>query len=322
MFEIIIRCGYGDMNELGTGHLNRSLNIIRFLKSKNKIESKKILLVINNSNKSIEAKKLINKYDKKIQIRFIKKTKTNNSINFLKNLTAKLIIFDSLTNLSSSKLRIIRKKFNKIILFDDDNFESNEFDLKINSLIFKKSLDTSKKIYGFKFNLLSSYFSKLRAKKTRNKFFIFFGGHDHNKYTIKFIDIISKIKLNNYVFYFDKKFKNTKLLKLNYIKFYDRNSFNLHLASSEVVICSGGLIAFEGIYYNKKVFCIPQFEHQRVNIVKLEKMGLVKQISIQSLNSILYDRKKSNFSVNKIINKPNILKTFLKIDNIYKRATN
>ena len=30
MLEIIVRCGYGELNELGTGHLNRSLNIIKF----------------------------------------------------------------------------------------------------------------------------------------------------------------------------------------------------------------------------------------------------------------------------------------------------
>ena len=27
-FEIIARCGYGDISELGTGHLTRSINII------------------------------------------------------------------------------------------------------------------------------------------------------------------------------------------------------------------------------------------------------------------------------------------------------
>ena len=40
MLEIIVRCGYGELNELGTGHLNRSLNIIKFLK--------KIILIQKN----------------------------------------------------------------------------------------------------------------------------------------------------------------------------------------------------------------------------------------------------------------------------------
>ena len=72
MLEIIVRCGYGELNELGTGHLNRSLNIIKFLKKKNHINSKKILFVLNNSSKNKDAIKLITAFDKNIKINILK----------------------------------------------------------------------------------------------------------------------------------------------------------------------------------------------------------------------------------------------------------
>ena len=34
MFDVLIVCGFGKKGELGTGHLTRCLNIIKFLKKK------------------------------------------------------------------------------------------------------------------------------------------------------------------------------------------------------------------------------------------------------------------------------------------------
>ena len=35
MFDVLIVCGFGKKGELGTGHLTRCLNIIKFLKKNN-----------------------------------------------------------------------------------------------------------------------------------------------------------------------------------------------------------------------------------------------------------------------------------------------
>lgn len=322
MLEIIVRCGYGEFNELGTGHLNRTLNIIKFLKKKNNINSAKILFVLNNSSKNLDAKKLIKKLDKNIKVHILKKTQVKNSLDFLNKLRSKLIIIDTLSNFSSYKLKIIKKKCKKIILIDDYNFNSKEFDLRINPLIFKKNIETSKKMIGFKFNLLSVFFNNIRSRKIKNKIFIFFGGYDHNKYTLKILSILKKNNINSKQFYFDEKYKSKEILKLKNIKFYKRSNFYLHLASCEKVLCSGGLIAFDSIHYNKNVYCLPQFNHQRINIKKLEKLGLVKCISVNDIKSILNDSKKTYYGVNKIFKKKEMFKTFLKINSIYQKAIN
>ena len=72
MLEIIVRCGYGELNELGTGHLNRSLNIIKFLKKKNHKKLKKILFFLNNKYKNKYEIKLITAFDKNIKINILK----------------------------------------------------------------------------------------------------------------------------------------------------------------------------------------------------------------------------------------------------------
>ena len=245
MLEIIVRCGYGELNELGTGHLNRSLNIIKFLKKKNHINSKKILFVLNNSSKNKDAIKLITAFDKNIKINILKNNKAKNSLDFLNKLRSKLILIDTLSNFSSHKLKIIKKKCNQIILIDDKNFNSKEYNLRINPLIFEKNLKTSKKMYGFRFNILSAFFNNFKSRKIKNKIFIFFGGYDHKKYNLKILSILRKNNFHNFQFYFDESYKSKKILKFRNKKFYKRSNFHLHLTSSEKVLCSGGLIAFE-----------------------------------------------------------------------------
>jgi hypothetical protein len=319
-FEIIARCGYGDISELGTGHLTRSINVIKFLKKKNKINYKKILFIINDSNKKNDAKKIIQKLDKNIKIKFLKKKENLSSVNFINNYRTNLLIIDTLSKISSLGIRVIKKKAKKVILFDDTNFKGSGFDLKINSLLFKKNLNNKKKMYGFKFNILSPFFLKIKPIKKLKKVFIFFGGYDFNNYTKVFLSLIKKNNFKEFTFYIDKKYKNNKSSLNKNLRFFDRKNFYQHLSSSEVIFCSGGLVAFDSIYFNKKVFCIPQFNHQKLNIIKLMKMNLVKRISINDIQKILNYRNKFNFSVNNILNQNMINKTLKKINNTYRLA--
>ena len=202
-------------------------------------------------------------------------------------------------------------------MIDDKNFNSKEYNLRINPLIFEKNLKTSKKCMDLGLIYCLPFLIILNLEKLKIKY-LFFGCYDHKKYNLKILSILRKNNFHNFQFYFDESYKSKKILKFKNIKFYKRSNFHLHLTSSEKVLCSGGLIAFESIYYNKQVYCLPQFEHQRTNITKLEKLGFVKCISIKDIKSILYDRKKTYFSVNKIFKKNEMLKTFLKINKFIK----
>lgn len=319
-FEIIARCGYGDINELGTGHLTRSINVIRFLKKSNKINSKKILFIINDSKKKNDARKIIKKIDKNFKIKFLKKKEKLSSVNFINNYRVNLLMIDTLSKIPSSSMSFIKKNAKKVILFDDTNFKSSEFDLKINSLLFKNNLSTKKKLYGFKYNILSPFFLKINPIRKLKKVFVFFGGYDFNNYTKLFLNLIKKNNFKEFTFYFDNKYKDHKYFLDKNLRFFNRKNFYQHLASSEIVFCSGGLIAFDSIYFKKKVFCIPQFNHQKLNIIKLMKMNLVKRISINEIQKILNYRNKIHFSVNNILNQNMINKTLNKINNIYRLA--
>ena len=47
------------------------------------------------------------------------------------------------------------------------------------------------------------------------------------------------------------------------------------MSTSDIILCSGGLTAFDAIYKNKITICIPQYEHQLKNLRVLNKQGFI-----------------------------------------------
>jgi spore coat polysaccharide biosynthesis predicted glycosyltransferase SpsG len=305
MFDILVVAGFGKDRELGTGHLMRCLNIIKFLKKKKKI--KKVCFVVNCSYKRNEAKKIINFFDKRIKIIF---TNSDFSSTQLKNLNSKLLIIDTLSKLKNSEIIELKKKNKKIILLDDKNFKSSFYDLKINALIWNKRLKNKQNYYGYEFNIIPSFFKKVKCKEIKNKIFIFFGGYDRKNYTIKISKILSKKKFNDFSIFFENKYQNL-IKNNNNFKFYDKSNFYKHFYSAKIIICSGGLIMFDSIYLNKITLCKSQYKHQSINIQRLLNLRLIERLGfdqisqihnklIKSKNQIFLTDKKIEFTLNRI----------------------
>ena len=221
-----------------------------------------------------------------------------------------------LKNLDIKKLKEYHKK---IILFDDTNFKSDNYNLKINSLLWKKKFNNNKNLSGFEYNIIPSFFKKLKKINIKKKIFIFFGGFDKNNYTKKTSNILLNKKFDNFIFYFENKYQKIFKFKKNF-KFYNKSNFYNHLYSSQTVICSGGLIMFDCIYLNKNTFCIPQYKHQEKNINKLVKCRLIKLFKLNQINKVLEN--KFNYTRKDFLTKTKINFTLNKINNIYNSKDN
>lgn len=314
MFDVLIVCGFGKKGELGTGHLTRCLNIIKFLKKKNNI--KNVCFAINCNDKTNEAKKIINLYDKKIKTISLK---SKFLISQLNKLSSKLLIVDTLSKFKNSEILKLKKKNKKIILLDDTNFQSSTYDLKINSLLWNKKIKNEKNYHGYEFNIIPSYFEKIKSKEINNKIFIFFGGFDNKNYTIKISNILSKRKFRDYKFFFENKYQ--KLIEnRNNFKYYNRSNFFRHFSSAKIIICSGSLIMFDSIFLNKITICKAQYKHQSLNIKRLIKLRLVKKLyfnyGLKFLDKIMKPKKQ------KILTNKGIKFILNRINNIYIKAAN
>ena len=98
------------------------------------------------------------------------------------------------------------------------------------------------------------------------------------------------------------------------------------MSTSDIILCSGGLIAFDAIYKNKITICIPQYEHQLKNLKVLNKQGIISLIKKNTfnglkstiLNSVNLSKKEKNLifkKQNKIISWHSQKKV---LNNIYK----
>ena len=96
---------------------------------------------------------------------------------------------------------MLKKKSKKVILFDDQNYKSTNYDLKINSLLFNEKSGSKKNLFGFKYNILPSYFTTLKSKKIKGKIFMYFGGYDKKNYNINFLKNLRKNRFQKYTFY-------------------------------------------------------------------------------------------------------------------------
>ena len=314
MLDVLVVCGFGKKRELGTGHLIRCLNIIKFLKKKNNI--KNIGLAINCDKNKNEAKKIINSFDKKIKTIFFKSKFLANQLN---KLSSKLLIVDTLSKLKNSEILDLKKKNKKIILLDDTNFMSSYYDLKINSLLWTKKIRNKKNYHGYEYNIIPSYFEKKKSKEINNKIFIFFGGYDMKNYTVKISNFLSKKKFSKFNFFFQTKYKKIIKNRDNF-KYYNQKNFYKHFYSAKIIICSGSLIMFDSIYLNKIAICKAQYKHQSLNIKRLVKLGLVKKLYFNKIfkvfNKIMKSKKQN------ILTDKKIKFTLNRINNIYIKISN
>tara|TARA_Y100000591_G_scaffold333137_1_gene374043 strand:- start:6277 stop:7257 length:981 start_codon:yes stop_codon:yes gene_type:complete len=317
--KILFRCDAGSIKEVGTGHLIRSISVADQLVRSKIIKKENISFLIKSKNKFLIAKKIL----KKEKFRF--KT-LNNSIKdyskeelneILKN-TFKIIIFDRLGKISSNFINKLKLNKKKIVCFDDSSKNRFKCDLSFNPLVFKTGYKKKNHFGGHLYNILPSQTLSLQKRKIKEikKILLSFGGFD-NKNLIKIFKNIPSLS---------KKYKFMLYNKTTKVNYMNRLEFYKTMNKCDLVFCAGGLTMFDAINLNKLVISIDQYSHQKNNIDKLKKKGVVEYFDIKkrkniiSLINSLNLKSKINYKMKKIMiyNKSQKFKTVInKIKNLY-----
>ncbi len=286
-----------DANEnIGSGHLQRCLNLAEFLKDDHKIT----FIFCNTSSLIIkEVKKNFSAIffkDNKDLLGKIEKTLKKNEYNFL-------ILDDYSTNYIWEKA--IYNYFSKVLVIGDHLDKKHYCDLYLNQNVIDnrsqktliKKFSNIKCLLGPKYALLDKNYSKY-ARNERSKIYlknivISFGGSDKENLTDKVLNILSQRKFNkfkikvaigkNYQYFnnLSKKYKSN-----NRIIFYKGlNSLAKINYNSDLSIGAGGISTWERLCLSLPSLVFLVSDNQKVTIDALSKK-----------NFIIYAGKMKNFN--------------------------
>ncbi len=277
--KLLFRCDVGKKNEIGTGHLIRSLTLAEQLSKNPKIKKKNIIFLTNYSNDFSFIKNLVNENQYTLKFINLKKAGPNSLQEFeiIKKINPQLIIFD---RIKTNKNLILKLKKNNIItvLLDDIGSGINYADLAICPIFFHR--DLKKGIYrGFKYMIFSDikYKNKYLKKKV-SKISVIFGGFDKRNLFYFFLKNFHKIDYNchvNLVFGMQKKKINKNILNIiseykNISTHFRPKNYSEILNSSDLGIVSGGLTLIEFLSIGVPTIALPQYKHQLQTIKKLQ----------------------------------------------------
>ena len=276
-----------DANEdIGSGHLQRCLNLAEFLKSEHDVT----FLFCNTSNLIInEVKKnfkTIVFQDNKNLLDKIKKNLKKNKYNFL-------ILDDYSTNYTWEKA--INNHFSKVLIIGDHLNKKHYCDFYLNQNVIDdksqksllKKFSSIKCLLGPKYALLDKNYLRY-AKKEKNQIYlkniiISFGGSDKENLTDKVLSILSQRKFNqfkikvaigrNYQYFNDlsKKYKSN-----NRIIFYKGlNSLAKINHNSDLSIGAGGISTWERLCLSLPSLVFLVSDNQKVTINALRKKNFI-----------------------------------------------
>ena len=119
------------------------------------------------------------------------------------------------------------------------------------------------------------------------------------------------------------------------IIFYKDKEYYSYLKRSKLVITSGGISLFDAIFNKRKIICIPQYEHQKKNAIKILKKDAIRLLNLENkrfnskFTEFFYDmydnnlyQKKINVIHDKIINSKMLNKTLNLISKTYANSKN
>ena len=263
-------------NNIGSGHIYRCLKLAR------KLKNDKVIFLSNKFNgnfnhllKNYKSFKLINN-----EFKFSKSVDFNDTVNILKKISGKkVLIVDNYLNNSAWQKQISKYVDNLVVINDD--LKSNFCDLYINENFFLDKIDKKiflktncKKLIGPDY----AFIDQKKIKKKDNNIFLFFGGHDKFKLSLKILEKLKVFKKFNFFLITKDKYIISKIskLKLNSIKiFYPSNSFYKTLSFCKFAITTGGSIIWDLIYNDLKILAIPVAKNQIINLVNLKKKGYI-----------------------------------------------
>lgn len=297
MYEIAFRCDASKYHKIGTGHLHRSLAIAEALSKRYNLKKNKIIFICKKNSLFNKVKKTILRKNFKV-IYFVK----NNEISFLKKLNSKNIIFDRIGYEKKELIKMVKKKFKKVIFLDSTNIEINGC-MRINSLIHRKNIKYS----GYNY-LISPLINEKKNKININKRKVFINLGGINKNLIyKIYESLKNIK--------GLKFCLPVGLKINQknVEFYDSKNFYKKLKESKIVICSGGLIFFDAIILKKSILVFAKDKHQKNNLFNINRLYKTKIPLIRNVKNLKSDfidiiKRKKNLNVLNIKNMDHTLK--------------
>ena len=163
MFSYIFRVDAGNIPELGTGHIYRSIEIYKYLLKKG-IKKDKILFIVKSLNKYSKCKKILLK--NKIKFQSIGTNILDFSVeelNFLNKFKSRVIIFDRMSEINRKFIKSLKENHNKIVGIDIKKKNNVKIDYFINPL--NNKFNNKKKLLNFKNNILPSYNYKKKKKK-------------------------------------------------------------------------------------------------------------------------------------------------------------
>lgn len=331
--KIIFRCDAANISDLGTGHVFRSINIAHFLKKKFKLKKKQICFLIKFQNKFKVGYNLVKKNGYKI-IKLDQKVSDYSSkeIRILNKYKSNLLIIDRLGKINLKFINKIKNNFKKKIILEDSSINRKKFDLSLNPLIRNIKTVKNSKI-GFEYMLLKPNKPLKTKPSKKNHVLLFFGGFDRKKYSIHVLKILNnlKFKLNIYM---PEVYRKHLLDTSTFHKliFFNNRNYLSKLKISNIIICSGGLGLFDSILINKKIICLPQYEHQKSNAKELSKKKAIHYFARVNKNKILntfmkiYDNqiyeKKIKSIHKKIIDIKKLNRNYNLIGKIYEQSIN
>jgi len=292
----------------GLGHIYRTLSVYNFLKKELGPKYKYVFLCKNYK----EGINIIRKNTKEKIILFSKSKLKK--ISFKKS---DVVIID-MFGAENFFLKKLSKMGIKKICFDQIELKYFKSGLIINGIIFtKKFLKKTKKVkiyQGLKYIVLNKQFAIKRLKKRYKKIITILlcsGGADYKEFLYKISKIIIRLKNYKLKIAIGKAVKrNNKVfnLKSNMIKLLKtKNNLKKTIENSDILICSGGTVMFEGVAVGKKPIAISNYEHQKYAINYFAKRKLVFNAGDASkINSNTLTKALKN------ILKLNIKKTFIR----------
>ena len=280
--KFLFRCDVGTKNEVGTGHLIRSVALAKKLNQDNNLKNENTIFLTSYEKKFSFVENILRKNNFKLQYINLKKAPPNSNEEFeiIKKINPQIIIFDRIKTNKSFISKFQKYKF-KTVLLDDIGSAISHANLVICPIFFDRPLN--KKIYkGFKYMI----FSEIKRKKKNLKKNIFtitvsFGGYDKRKlffFLMKnFHKIDSKYRFN-LIFGFEKEKVNSQILKYiskfeNINTFFRPKNYSDILFKTDLAIISGGLTLIEFLSIGVPTIALPQYKHQYSTIKILENLG-------------------------------------------------
>lgn len=322
---VVIRTDGG--NEIGMGHISRTLYLANEFKSK----GYSVHFITSNNFRSILGK------SGKCHII---KNDHNKEIKLIKKLSPKFFILDILKNFfpyKSNYFLELKKIPTKLIAIDFVSKDLKYFDISFHSLFSPKNFKAKKTYYDLKYSIVSDIFKQksihYKIKKNVSSIIILCGGSDTNCICPKILNALrnldTKIKLNLIV---GQKFqcwnelnKISKIIE-NPLKISHnvKNIENL-MGQNQIAITAAGVTMTELLTIGIPCLIVYGATHERDAALLVEKNNLAKNIGfgktisnkdiVSSVNNLILDHnlRKNLHKNSKMIFDGNGLKRIMKI---------